>query len=236
MAFGSVVNSSFDGNVATTPDHTQELGATATLGNLLIVALNWDKGVEDPTVRDEDGSGDFWTQAAFEVSADGTSSSAIFYKISHGDETEAFVAWTNDEQLSIGLFEIEGAFDATPLDLPAVNSVTSPSSTFSIGATATLAQADNYAIFVAGQDTGGDISIDSGDGWTQNYTFNPGGSGDNSSCSGSQITSATTALTANLTSTSSDEWSGVIAVFKKATVAVTYQQVSFRVYKKGVND
>lgn len=222
MAQGDVINSATEENIGSTTSNTIALGGTATSGNLLFSTCNWDKDAQasgSPTCRDANGSGDFWTVTYVEAS-DLTCSSAIAWKISDGDETQCFWSWSQSEDQSVTIYEIEGPFEASPLDINITNSTTSIVTSFAVGPSATLAQASEFAVVCAGMDSqnsGGTSSIDSGDGWTQRVSMDGRNSGDPTHVMGTQKTSATTALTGNFTSSGGDEWAGCLLTWKFAS-------------------
>jgi len=220
MAFGDVVSTANEGNVGSFASLTVELGSTATSGNLLVSTATWDKNAGTPTCRDTSGSGDFWTVQYVE-SSDSMSSSAIAWKISDGDETECFWAWSNNEDLYVTITEYEGDFNASPEDEVATAFDVDAVDRLDIGPTGTLSQADNLAVYCGGQDSAkSGLAIDTA-GWSTDFVNDTGLNGDASHIMGKQITSSTTALEAELSSDGDDEWSGVLVVFKKAAAGAT---------------
>lgn len=235
MAQGDVVNSATEENIGNSTSNTIALGATATIGNLLVSTCTWDKDAQltgNPTCRDASGSGDFWTVIYVE-SSDLNSSSALAYKISDGDETQCFWSWSESEDCSCTLYEYEGPFlDDDPLDKQATAFDAGIVTTLTVGPTATLASTDQLCVICGGQDS--HKALEAIDGvWVERAILSTAGNGDPSHLMGTKIVSSTAAVSGTLSSNGGDEWSGVLATFE-LSVNPAYAMHSFGVYKDAV--
>src|ERR1044072_4583327 len=136
--------SNTNGTAATT-SVTVNLGATATSGNTLIVAVNSDNTVTTP-------SG--YTSLVSSVHNAGC---YLFAKIAAGTETGVTVSPSASASTCVAITEIAGLTGATianRLDQSTSNGSSSSSGTRSTGTTGTTSQADEYAVAVWGYSAG----------------------------------------------------------------------------------
>ncbi len=214
MAFGTVLNSAIESDIGDGTTNTIALGATATAGSLLTATVNWDKDAQltgDPTCADNTAEA---LTVVYVEATDLTTSCAIAYKIADGDETEVTWTWDQTEDGCWTIYEWEGPFESSPADTGATATAETPATSLSIGPTATLAQAVELAIICGGQDSNStNIAIDGV--WVEQENITTSG-GNPNHVMGSQITSATTALSGVVSADGSDEWSGLIQTFKQA--------------------
>lgn len=146
-----IINESSADNIPASTSHTHNFGFTATTGNLLVAAASWDKDITGPSATG-------WTQVAFNTDGANTSL-AMFYKISDGTETSISLSWTNADEMTIWVGELEGMVTSSVLNQSAnANSGGSVVTSQSTGTTSATTAADAFALAVFSADTGNNVA------------------------------------------------------------------------------
>jgi hypothetical protein len=190
-------------NTTTTGTTATVTIASATANNLLVIAV----ASNDPSYTLPSG----FSSAVLNFNATEGDILEIIYKVAAGGETALTTTnWAGNTR-HLGAWEYSGVDTSTPLDKTATTTRTVSVTSLASGSTGTLSQADEVAIaaWACRADVTGE-SIDS------SFTVENLGNGGFSAINGTLIVSATTALNATASwTTSATAWSA-IATFKAA--------------------
>lgn len=158
MAFGDQIQSPIPTQFDEGTTVAVTLSQTGTSGNLL-VACHFDRasGQTAPT----DQNSDVFTQAVVVDDAGNADDLGIWYKISEGDETVITCNAGGSDYQTACVIEIEGPFDATPLDDATAGEVAEDTTAYSGQAAASIATA--VAIAAVSLRDGAGNNIDSWD-------------------------------------------------------------------------
>lgn len=215
MAFGDVISTAKDNNAT----NTATLTIAPVSGNLLIAMMSVRAPVGQTCVSFSATAG--WNAITDQI---GTQLGAgWFYKIADGSETSVVLTVTpsSGTASSRGAFvEIEGPFDASPLDQTAEDAVGAAVTSKTSGTTGTTAQADELAAAFFYAESAG--NVDGGRAYTNSFTeaiFADGttNAGRPLCALAKRVLSATgTFETTYSTTDPGDNMYGAIATFKKS--------------------
>lgn len=138
MAFGDVVQSNFANNGTGANDVTATLAGDPTSGNLLILCHS------SPSTTAPTTPTDFSIAREHDNS---TTTGIVFYKISDGTEGTGYtVSHGTSQRQCLGVVEVEGPWEAAPLDqVQSAGDGTTDVTSQSTGTTGTTTQADEFA-------------------------------------------------------------------------------------------
>lgn len=225
MSFGDIIQSKAESNFPDTNDTSiaVEFDSTPTEGNLLI-ACHF-TGAANSTAP----SG-FSEAVALTAVAPSSDEGAIYYKVAGSGESTTITAGSGsgDEHM-LAIYEVEGPWNATPLDQTANNGPTTSSSP-STGTTGITSQADEFAIALI---TNRDDTVTFSS-WTNSFT--EGSDGPDSQfktfATAYRVLTSTGTYSTGATASGSDIWMGGIATFKKQAAAGALSiPVAMRTYR-----
>lgn len=154
MAFGDIVQGPYTAAHASHPQAT--LGTAPTVGNLIVV-------VHVDVARTSAGDSPL-AQALLVTQVEGQDDLAIYYRVVQGGDGQTY-GCTSGNDSNIVLFEVEGPFQSSPLDVTASSQGDVDPATQSTGATGATAQASEFAVAaIADRDAAGSAS-----GWTNSF-------------------------------------------------------------------
>ena len=211
MAFGDVVQDEVGFLFNTTSITTTYTQAT-TAGNLIICVTSPDKNSGLITIP----SGFLQVSQIQNASVSG----ALSYKIADGTETNIISSWVNTVHGSQSIWEIEGPFNSSPLDVDTNNSSNDIAvRSLSTGTTATTTQAEEYVFGVYLQDSSSNLVNTvpfATNSFTNRLLFSTGG-GAAGQIIADKVTSSTSTqeTTISYTGGGTDQAIAFIAAFKK---------------------
>lgn len=212
--FGDLVGTvKVDYSSAQTGTHDITLDANAVEGNLIVIC-HFSRSVgSSPDTN--------FTQAVEVLDGPNTDAAAIHYKVAGAAEGDTFGATPDgdgEKSCVIG-FEIEGPFDASPLDKTASDGPNAGAASQTTGTTDATTQNDEVAIgFIAARNTGFAICPTS---WDNSFTVAGCSAESSAECTAAYKTLSSTGAvesTGTFDDTPSDSQYGMVATFKK-TVA-----------------
>lgn len=211
MAFGDVVQDEV-GSLFNTTSITTTYTQVTTAGNLIICVTSPDKNSGLITIP----SGFLQASQIQNASVSG----ALSYKIADGTETNIISSWVNTVHGSQSIWEIEGPFNSSPLDVDTNNSSNDIAvRSLSTGTTATTTQAEEYVFGVYLQDSSSNLVNTvpfATNSFTNRLLFSTGG-GAAGQIIADKVTSSTSTqeTTISYTGGGTDQAIAFIAAFKK---------------------